>query len=165
MFSCNLLILVCILFIVCPLSFLLQKFVNFFIVMKIHAKGTRYFLAFVVHLYPRRFLNFLKQWFLAAGSFLLLSRTGFFKSSYMGTTLRWSVFFYPVPWINLYYLSQNEIHVWVHYLHWIYLSLLFAEIWIYFEFISFFLDILWIHFFPSLAFFLLWKHMLIEVQF
>ena len=47
------------------------------------------------------------------------------------------VFFYPVPWIHLCRLIQNEFHIWVHYLHWIYLSLLFAEIWIYFEPIPF----------------------------
>ena len=61
-----------------------------------------------------------------AGGFLLLPTTGFFMSSNVGTTLRLSVF-YPVPWIHLCHLSENKINIWVHYLHWSFLSLLFAK--------------------------------------
>ena len=47
-------------------------------------------------------------------------------------------FSYPVPRLHLCRLNQNEIHIWLHYLHWIYLSLLFAKIWICFTLIVFF---------------------------
>ena len=38
------------------------------------------------------------------------------------------VFFYPVPWIHLCQLIQNEIRILVHYLNWVYLFLFLAEI-------------------------------------
>ena len=49
------------------------------------------------------------------------------------------VILYPAPWIHLCHLIQSEVHIWVHYLRWIYLSLLFVEICIYFKTIPFFL--------------------------
>ena len=145
MLSCKLFTFVCILFVIssgllmetwCSVFYFKSFFNFFFIVMTIKAKSLWYFLSFIVHLFLPMPPISSNNNFLAAG-FLLLSTTGFFKSLNVATTLRLSVF-YPVPWIHLCHQSQNEIHIWVNYLQWIYLSLLFAEIWIYFEAIPFF---------------------------
>ena len=97
--------------------FLFQKFVNvFFIVMTIKAKSLWYFSS-SVHLFLRGSPISSGNDFLATWGFLLLSATGFFRSSNVGTIIRLSVFsplshgYIYVTWFKMKFTYQCIIYI------------------------------------------------------
>lgn len=82
----------------------------------------------------QRLPNFLKQWFSCSKEFPFTFNK-FFYVFECGNHIRFECFF------TLCHQSQNEIHIWVHDVHWIYLSLFFAEIWICFEAFPFYFGV------------------------